>query len=77
MAELYGTLQKAIWSELTSGASISMMRRNLQREHVRLLSEAVARASSRTPADAAEDGDDDDGDDNTGGCESMRSRPAT
>ena len=52
VAELYGTLQKAIWSELTSGASISMMRRNLQREHVRLLAEAVARASSRTPADA-------------------------
>ena len=52
VAELYGTLQKAIWSELTSGTSISMMRRNLQREHVRLLAEAVARANSRTPADA-------------------------
>ena len=52
VAELYGTLQKAIWSELNSGAVISMMRRNLQREHVRLLAEAVARPSARAPADA-------------------------
>ncbi len=52
VAELYGTLQKAIWSELTSGAPISMMRRNLQREHVRLLADAVARPSPRAPADA-------------------------
>jgi hypothetical protein len=52
VAELYGTLQKAIWSELASGAPISMMRRNLQREHVRLLADAVARPSPRAPADA-------------------------
>ena len=52
VAELYGTLQKAIWSELNSGTAISMMRRNLQREHVRLLAEAVARPSPRAPADA-------------------------
>jgi hypothetical protein len=52
IAELYGTLQKSIWSELSSGASISMMRRNLQREHVRLLADAVARPSPRAPADA-------------------------
>ena len=52
VAELYGTLQKAIWSELTSGAPISMMRRNLQREHMRLLADAVARPSPRAPADA-------------------------
>lgn len=52
LAELYGTLQKSIWSELGSGSSISMMRRNLQREHVRLLAEAVAKPSARAPADA-------------------------
>ena len=52
VAELYGTLQKAIWSELSSGAPISMMRRNLQREHVRLQADAVARPSPRAPADA-------------------------
>lgn len=52
VSELYSTLQKAIWSELATGAPISMMRRNLQREHVRLLAEAVARPSPRAPADA-------------------------
>ena len=52
LPELYSTLQKAIWSELASGASISMMRRNLQREHVRLLAEAVSKPSAAAPADA-------------------------
>ncbi|HPV23099.1 MAG TPA: zinc-dependent metalloprotease, partial [Casimicrobium sp.] len=52
LAELYSTLQKAIWSELDSGAPSNLMRRNLQREHVRLMAEAVARPSPRTPADA-------------------------
>ena len=52
LPELYGTLQKSIWSELGSGASISMMRRNLQREHVRLLAEAVSKPSPAAPADA-------------------------
>ena len=52
VAELYGTLQKAVWSELGSGAKISPMRRNLQREHVRMMAEAVARPSARAPADA-------------------------
>jgi hypothetical protein len=52
IAELYGTLQKSIWSELDSGTAISMMRRNLQREHIRLLADAVAHGSARAPADA-------------------------
>ena len=52
LAELYGTLQKAIWSELASGAPIAMMRRNLQREHVRLLAEGIAKPSAAAPADA-------------------------
>jgi hypothetical protein len=52
VAELYGTLQKAVWSELSSGASISPMRRNLQREHARMLAQAVANVNPRTPADA-------------------------
>ena len=52
VAELYSSLQRAIWSELNSGAPISMMRRNLQREHICLLAEAVARPSARAPADA-------------------------
>jgi hypothetical protein len=52
LAELYSTLQKTIWSELDSGAPSNLMRRNLQREHVRLMAEAVARPSPRAPADA-------------------------
>ena len=52
VADLYSTLQQAIWSELNSGVPISMMRRNLQREHMRLIAEAVARPSPRAPADA-------------------------
>ena len=41
-----------MWSELDSGAPSNLMRRNLQREHVRLMAEAVARTSPRSPADA-------------------------
>ncbi len=52
VAELYGTLQKAVWSELSSGAAISPMRRNLQREHLRMIAQGVASPSPRTPADA-------------------------
>lgn len=52
LPELYSMLQKAIWIELNTGAPINLMRRNLQREHVRLLTEAVARPSPRTAADA-------------------------
>ena len=33
LAELYGTLHAAIWSELKSGRDIPLFRRNLQREH--------------------------------------------
>jgi Met-zincin/Domain of unknown function (DUF5117)/Domain of unknown function (DUF5118) len=52
LPELYTTLQKAVWSELSTNAKISPMRRNLQREHVRMTAQAVANPSPRTPADA-------------------------
>ncbi|TAG04162.1 MAG: DUF5117 domain-containing protein [Burkholderiales bacterium] len=52
VAELYSTLQKAVWSELSTGAAISPMRRNLQREHLRMIAQGVASPSPRTPADA-------------------------
>ncbi|MCS6996013.1 MAG: zinc-dependent metalloprotease [Casimicrobiaceae bacterium] len=52
LAELYETLQRAIWSELASAQPISPMRRNLQREHARLLAQTIAAANPRTPADA-------------------------
>ena len=35
LSQLYGSLQGAIWSELSTGKEITRMRRNLQREHLR------------------------------------------
>jgi hypothetical protein len=52
VAELYGTLHKAVWSELSSGADIALMRRNLQREHLKMTAQQVANPSPRTPSDA-------------------------
>jgi hypothetical protein len=50
--ELYGNLQSNIWSELASGTDISSARRNLQREHLKRLSNALLKPSATTPADA-------------------------
>lgn len=52
LPQLYGTLQQAIWRDLAGQGAIPLMRRNLQREHIRLLAEALARPSPRMPADA-------------------------
>jgi len=52
LSELYDGLQTSIWSELKSGRDVSVMRRNLQREHLRQLSAQVLRANPLTPADA-------------------------
>jgi hypothetical protein len=50
--ELYGTLQMAIWSEARSGSESSVLRRNLQREHLRRLAGAILGSSAGYPADA-------------------------
>jgi hypothetical protein len=52
LSELYDALQGAIWSELKAGRDVSVMRRNLQREHLRQLSAQVLKANPQTPADA-------------------------
>lgn len=52
LSEVYDTLQNAIWSELRTGGDISLMRRNLQREHIRKVSTALVRPNATTPADA-------------------------
>lgn len=52
LSELYDALQGAIWTELKSGREVSVMRRNLQREHLRQLSAQVLKANPLTPADA-------------------------
>ncbi|HAT33453.1 MAG TPA: metallopeptidase [Janthinobacterium sp.] len=51
LGELYASLQDAIWSELKAGKTITAMRRNLQREHIKRLSYALLRPGPATPAD--------------------------
>jgi hypothetical protein len=52
LAELYGTLHRAIWVELKTGKDIRLLRRNLQREHVSKLAGVLLRPSVAMPADA-------------------------
>ncbi|HEX9390618.1 MAG TPA: zinc-dependent metalloprotease [Usitatibacteraceae bacterium] len=52
LSDLYDTLQNAIWSELRTGGDISPMRRNLQREHLKRVANALIKPSAGTPADA-------------------------
>ena len=51
--EVYGKLQAAVWSELASGRDIDLLRRNLQREHLKRLQAALTRGAPGLPADAA------------------------
>jgi hypothetical protein len=52
LSELYDALQDAIWSELRTGAEITPLRRNLQREHLKRLATMLVRPSAATPADS-------------------------
>jgi hypothetical protein len=52
LSELYVFLHRSIWSELKTGQEITPLRRNLQREHLARVANALVRASSTTPADA-------------------------
>ncbi|HWC46460.1 MAG TPA: zinc-dependent metalloprotease, partial [Casimicrobiaceae bacterium] len=52
LSELYGTLHDAVWSELKSGKDITLFRRNLQREYVTRVADALLRPSNSMPADA-------------------------
>jgi hypothetical protein len=52
LSELYGTLHRAIWSELASGKDIDLVRRNLQREHASRVANVLLRPSASMPADA-------------------------
>jgi hypothetical protein len=51
LSDLYDTLQASIWSDLKGSGDISLMRRNLQREHVRRVTFMLTRANV-APADA-------------------------
>jgi hypothetical protein len=54
LSELYATLHGAVWSELTSKTpkDIPLMRRNLQREYVVRVANALVRPAGSLPADA-------------------------
>ena len=52
LSEVYDTLQGAIWSELKTGQDISGMRRNLQRNHLGRIANALVKPSPTAPADA-------------------------
>jgi len=52
LSELYESLHRSIWSELKSGSEISPMRRNLQREHLTRVANALIRPSASMPPDA-------------------------
>lgn len=52
LSELYDTVQNAIWSELKAGGDINPLRRNLQREHLRRVVNALIKPAATTPADA-------------------------
>lgn len=52
LSELYGTLQLAIWDEARRGADADLLRRNLQREHLRRQVALLLGPSAAYPADA-------------------------
>jgi hypothetical protein len=51
LSELYDGLQDAIWSDLKGKGDITLMRRNLQREHVKRVTLSLTRGGN-APADA-------------------------
>jgi hypothetical protein len=52
LAEVYGTVQSAVWSELKTGSDIDRLRRTLQREHLKRLQAMLTRPAPNLPADA-------------------------
>jgi hypothetical protein len=52
LSEVYATVSGAIWSELRTGEDIPLLRRNLQREHLRRVATILVRPTATMPADA-------------------------
>jgi hypothetical protein len=52
VAELYGTLHRAIFSEIAAGEDIPLIRRNLQREYVSRVAGTLLKPVPTMPADA-------------------------
>ena len=52
LADVYDTLQDAIWSEAKTGQETSLIRRNLQREQLRRMTDVLVKPAGPWPADA-------------------------
>lgn len=52
LSEVYDAIDNAVWSELKTGADISAVRRNLQREHLRRVADGLIKPNPMQPADA-------------------------
>ena len=52
LADVYDTLQDAIWTEAKTGQETSLIRRNLQREQLRRMTDVLVKAAGPWPADA-------------------------
>jgi hypothetical protein len=52
LADVYDALQDAIWSEAKTGQETSLMRRNLQREQLRRMTDVLVKPAGPWPADA-------------------------
>ena len=52
LAQLHDTLQNAIWSEAWQGQEAGLLRRNLQREHLRRMTDVLVKPASAMPPDA-------------------------
>ncbi len=52
LSEVYATLQTSVWSELKSGSEVDVLRRGLQREHLKRLQVLLTKGSATLPADA-------------------------
>ena len=52
LAQLHQSLQSAIWSEALQSQNASLLRRNVQREHLRRMTDALIKPPANLPADA-------------------------
>lgn len=52
LAQLHNTLQRTIWSEAHQGQDVSLLRRNVQREHLRRMTDILVKPPASLPPDA-------------------------
>jgi hypothetical protein len=52
LSDVYDTIQDAIWSEAKTGRETSLIRRNLQREQLRRMTDVLVKPAGPWPADA-------------------------